>query len=96
MEGRHLGTLTHGGAIEMSARMLLVILAGKLTVEDFEQEYRMKPEENPFRLMLAQGRLLKSINVEAHPDKDDDRVVIRFGVPDAAVSPFTPKQVSHD
>jgi hypothetical protein len=42
MTGRHLGTLTHGGSIEMSARMLLEILAGQLKIDDFEQNYRMK------------------------------------------------------
>jgi hypothetical protein len=36
------GTLTHGESIEMSARMLLEIVAGQLTIEDFERNYRMK------------------------------------------------------
>lgn len=91
MVGRHLGTLSHGGSIEMSARMLLEILAGRMTIQDFEREYGMKPEENPFRRMLAQGRLLKNLSVQANSDKDDDRVVLSFGEPDAAVSPFTVK-----
>jgi hypothetical protein len=91
MVGKHLGTLTGGGSIEMSARMLLEILAGRMTVQDFEREYGMKPDENPFRRMLVHGRLLKSVNVEVHSDKDDDRVILNFGERDAAVSPFSTK-----
>jgi hypothetical protein len=89
MTGRHLGALTHGGSIEMSARMLLEILAGQLSVDDFEQNYRMKNIENPFRIKLQQGRLIDQITVDHHPEKDDDRVTIHFGKPDAAIAPFT-------
>lgn len=89
MTGRHLGTLTRGRNIEMSGRMLLEILAGQLSIDDFEQNYRMKNIENPFRIKLQQGRLIDHIIVEHHPEKDDDRVTIHFGKPDAAIAPFT-------
>ena len=59
MTGRHLATLTKGTGIEMSARMLLEILAGQLSVRDFEQNYRIEGALNPFRRMLEQGRLMK-------------------------------------
>ena len=72
----------------MSARMLLELLAGKLTVDEFEQNYQMNPAQNPFRIMLQRGRLIEQIVVEPHPDKDDDRVRIHFGSPDVAVAPF--------
>lgn len=89
MTGRHLGKLTHGGSIEMSARMLLEILAGQLSIDDFRQNYRMENIENPFRIKLQQGRLIDQITVEHHPEKDDDRLTIHFGKPDAAVASFT-------
>ena len=73
----------------MSARMLLEILAGKLTMEDFERNYGMKRTDNPFRIKLQQGRLIEQISVEHHPEKDDDRVTIHFGKPDAAIASFT-------
>jgi hypothetical protein len=88
MTGRHLGTLTQGRGIEMSARMLLEILAGQLSTRDFEQNYRMEGAQNPFRRMLEQGRLIEGITVEPHPEADDDRVTIRFGKPDSAIAPF--------
>jgi len=88
MTGRHMGTLTQGRGIEMSARMLLEILAGHLSIRDFEQNYRMEAAQNPFRRMLGQGRLIEGITVEPHPEADDDRVTIRFGKPDSAVAPF--------
>ncbi|MGB0073277.1 MAG: hypothetical protein WBP71_10055 [Terracidiphilus sp.] len=88
MTGRHLATLTKGTGIEMSARMLLEILAGQLSVRDFEQNYRIEGALNPFRRMLEQGRLIEGITVEPHPEADDDRVTIRFGKPDSAIAPF--------
>jgi hypothetical protein len=88
MTGRHLGTLERGRGIEMSARMLLEILAGELSVRDFEQNYRMDAAQNPFRNMLKRGRLIEGITVEPHPEADDDRVTIRFGNPDPAIAPF--------
>lgn len=89
MTGRHLGKLTHGGSIEMSARMLLEILAGQLSIDDFRQNYRMENIENPFRIKLQQGRLIDQITVEHHPEKDDDRLTIHFGKPDSAIASFT-------
>ena len=89
MTGRHLGTLTHGGDIEMSARMLLEILAGNLTMEQFEQNYRMKSTENPFRIKLQQGFLINDLSFAQVPQKDDDRVTIHFGKKDPAVCPFS-------
>lgn len=88
MKGRHLATLTHGGNIEMSARMLLEILAGQLSVAEFMQNYRMEESKNPFARMLEQGRVIEEVTVEPHPEADDDRVTIRFGRPDAAIAPF--------
>lgn len=89
MTGRHLGTLTHGGSIEMSARTLLEILAGQLSIDEFQQNYRMKNIENPFRIKLQQGCLIDQISIEQHPEKDDDRITLHFGAPDAAIEPFT-------
>ena len=88
MTGRHLGTLTHGGSIEMSARMLLEILAGHLSIRDFEQNYQMEGVQNPFRRMLEKGRLIEGMTIEPHPEVDDDRVTIHFGKPDSAIAPF--------
>lgn len=91
MTGRHLGSLVHGGSVEMSARMLLEIMSAVMTVEDFERNYRMNGAENPFRRMLSQGRLIKEVVVEPHPESDDDRVTIHFGAPDPAIAPFRVK-----
>lgn len=88
MIGRHLATLTQGGSIELSARMLLEILAGKLSIGEFMQVYRKDEAQNPFKRMLEQGRLIEEITVEPHPETDDDRVTIRFGKPDSAIAPF--------
>jgi hypothetical protein len=77
-----------GGHVKMSARMLLELLAGTKTLEEFEEDYSLEKNGNPFRRMLDQGRLISEVTVEHQPDKDDDLITIRFGMPDPAVSPF--------
>jgi hypothetical protein len=88
LSGRYLGTLTSGGAVKMSARELLEILAGVKTVVEFEKDYRLDPGTNPFRKMLAEGRLITKVTVEHVDEKDDDAVTIEFGKPDAAIARF--------
>jgi len=60
-----------------------------MTIDDFEQNYQMQHIQNPFRIKFQQGRLIDEIAVEHQPDKDDDRVTIRFGKADSAIAPFT-------
>lgn len=88
MSGRYLGRLVQGGYMEMSLRTLQELLGGIKSVEEFEMDYGMSPQTNPFRRMLAGGRLISRMTVEHHPDKDDDTVRIEFGAPDAAIGPF--------
>jgi hypothetical protein len=90
--GRHIGQLQTGGHVKMSARMLLELLAGTKTLEEFEEDYSLEKNGNPFRRMLDQGRLILEVAVEHRPDKDDDIVTISFGEPDPAVSPFRANQ----
>ena len=79
----------------MSARMLLEILAGQMTIDDSVQNDQMQHIQNPFRINLQQGQLINEITVELHPDKDDDRVTIRFGYADSAIDPFTCDQTRY-
>jgi hypothetical protein len=89
LTGRYYGHLTSGGTtVEMSAREFLEILAGTKTVGEFEQNYRLEPGTNPFKKMLAEGRLISKVTIERIPQKDDDKVIIEFGPPDAAVAKF--------
>lgn len=90
--GRYQGRLTVSDGITMSARMLLEILSGERTIEDFENEYRMRREENPFRRKLFEGRLITEVNIERLPIHDDDRVTIRFGKIDPAIHVFQLKK----
>jgi hypothetical protein len=89
--GRYIGTLQSGGHVKMSARMLLEILAGRRTLEDFGKDYSFDKFGNPFSLMLDQGKLISKITIERHPEKDDDVATIEFSGSDAAVSPFLSK-----
>ena len=86
--GRYIGELQMGGSVKISARQLLEFLAGKQSIEDFTKDLASGRLPNPFHQMLAQGRLISSVTIEHHPEKDDDTAIIEFGPPAPAVSPF--------
>jgi hypothetical protein len=88
MFGRYFGKLITGGNMKMSLREFQELLAGVKTIEEFENEYSMAPQSNPFRTMLSQGRLISNVTVEHCPEKDDDTVTIEFGDADAAVGQY--------
>ncbi len=94
MSGRHIGEIQMGGNIKMSARTLLELLAGSKTIEQFEADYNFRPDENPFRRMLAQGRLLSNVTIEHRAEQDDDIATLEFGQPDPAISRFRVKTES--
>ncbi|PYS45590.1 MAG: hypothetical protein DMF68_21825, partial [Acidobacteria bacterium] len=90
--GLYRSILTMNRGVTMSARMLLEILSGERTIEDFEREYKMRREENPFRQRLLEGRLINNINIEQSLVDDDDRATIQFGEIDPAVHLFRLKK----
>lgn len=85
LEGRMNDAMTIGGKVEMSARELLDILAGKQTVQAVFEKHS-SPLPNPFAQRLAEGRLISKVTIQHVPEHDDDRVVIEFGAPDPAIS----------
>jgi hypothetical protein len=89
LTGRYYGHLKYGGTVmEMSAREFLEILAGTKTVAEFEQNYGYQPGSNPFKQQLAEGRLISKVMIERIPEKDDDKMIIEFLPPDAAIASF--------
>ena len=72
-----------GRSIRMSARALLELLAGTMSVEDFNYK-----SVNPFLHKLQNGRLITAINFHPLEDRDDDEVTIEFGEPDPIVTEF--------
>jgi hypothetical protein len=88
----HKGDLFWGGLemssneIKISARVVLDLLAGRITQEVFSEIYHV----NPFSRMIEDGCLIKEVEMqENEKENDDDWLVFRFGDADAAVSPFT-------
>jgi hypothetical protein len=88
LSGRYWGKLVEGGAVKISSRTFLEILAGTKTLEEFERDYKMNPGKNPFRRKLESGRLISKVTVEHLPEKDDDVVTVEFGNVDPAISRF--------
>jgi len=89
MGGFHLG----GKQLKISSRALVRLLAGETDLNRFMDSYGWAPESehkspNPFARARREGRLIKSVTVEASESADDDWLVIEFGDPDPAIAPF--------
>jgi hypothetical protein len=80
--------------ISVSARWLMELLAGRISVDEAFREYGIDgqgakgPRANPFRRMLDGGKLPEQIRVVRDENTDDDAVEFDFGRTDAAVAPF--------
>jgi hypothetical protein len=75
--------------IKISARGLLELLSGKVTQERFFELHDWRAMANPFSAQQSQGRLITEIRVEHNEkERDDNRLTIRFGNPEPAISPF--------
>jgi hypothetical protein len=70
----------------MSGVELLRILSGELSLEGFCRNYNLP--SNPFKDALMRFQTIKSVKVEPAANRDDDKVVIEFGLHDAAIGPF--------
>jgi hypothetical protein len=83
--GSYIGGFTmSSNEITISSRALLELLAGRLSYDDFPEEYK-----HFFATQLSQGCLFKEFKIQVpENENDDDWLTIVFGEPDAAVSAF--------
>jgi hypothetical protein len=85
-------------SVRVSARALLEVLAGKYSPSEIDLLFGGSNEpdipglSNPFKSALAEGQMISEIGLEPVEGKDDDRITIKFGGPDPAVSPFRIKK----
>ena len=100
-ELRHEGVSFEGGLsvsddeVQLSARSLLKLLAGKISLTEFQETHGFSASaisssstSNPFEEMLNEGRLIRNVTVQKFEDEDDDYITFVFGEPDPAVSKF--------
>ena len=88
ISSRHIGGFTmKQNGIEMSGVELLRILSGELSIEEFCRNYNLS--SNPFKDALKKFQTIKSVKVEPAVNRDDDKIVIEFGMHDAAIGPFS-------
>jgi hypothetical protein len=93
--GQKFSEMIHGGDImsqqvKVSARTVLELLAGKLTVVDFMRGFE-RPSgghkfTNPFSAALKAGLTIEDVKVTRVANADDDWLEISFGPPDPAIS----------
>lgn len=85
--------------VEISARGLMELLAGAVSLEEFEQAHRWGlsgGHVNPFNAALEDGRSLACVGVQKREGVDDDWIRFEFGEVDAAISPFFLPKVKKD
>ena len=85
--------------VRLSARVVLDLLAGKISAEQFQRTYGWHHDSersgpNPFAQAQEHGQLITSASVEAGGDADDDWIEFRFGPPDPAAAPLRRRRLS--
>lgn len=95
-ERRHGGASFYGGwsmagqEIKLSSRTLADLLAGRIDQQQFLKDHGSQTLNVGafFERQLAEGRMITELGVESGEEQDDDWIVVRFGDPDPATSPF--------
>lgn len=89
--------------VKISARVILDLLAGRLSQEEFFETYKFVPNpsddektNNPFERSLREGRMITEVMIESRPEHDDDWIEFRFGDVDPAISTFKSRPASGD
>ncbi|MSU49152.1 MAG: hypothetical protein EXS37_08735 [Opitutus sp.] len=88
-----MGKPTQTTEIKISARALAAVLGGELDFETFRKGQQIRSNVNDrvfdfFQTMVREGRTIIEAKIEPRPAEDDDVVLLRFGLPDAAASKF--------
>jgi hypothetical protein len=90
--GTHISSRREKMTISISARALLDLLAGRITVLQFNHMIGMKEtqtQKNLFKHRLDQGDVISSVRIESGGiDEDDDRLIIEL-TRDPAAAPLT-------
>jgi hypothetical protein len=79
----HNGYRMTDASIKVSSRLVLEILAGKVSLDAVDSEWR-----ELFSRKLSSGQMIEACSLVSGGDNDDDEVEFRFGQPDAAIGPF--------
>ncbi|AWI08305.1 hypothetical protein CKA38_02690 [Ereboglobus luteus] len=96
-----MGNKTQTTEIKLSARALAAVLGGELDIEVFRKSYQIPSNTygrgfDVFQSLVREGRTIIEAKIESLPDKDDDLIVLRFGLPDAAASKYRMPKDMHD
>ena len=93
--GHRGGYTRSGNKMKISSRVVMELLSGRKTIEEFNNDYEWVSEVpknkglsqvNPFELYLKKGMLPIKVSIEE--GIDDDWLEFEFGEPDPAVYKF--------
>lgn len=90
-QGQPIGIITQGAAmVQMSARKIQEVLAGKITAQELFADYSRpgEPPNNPFERALKAGLTIVATKITRVPESDDDLIEVDFGIPDPAIGKF--------
>jgi hypothetical protein len=75
--------------VKISVRVLMEVLAGRLSVEEFHRLHGGDRGLVPlFEQKLRRGQLLRDVTIEEVQDRDDDWIVFKFSPPSPAGGPI--------
>jgi hypothetical protein len=93
--GMELSATKERTSVKISARALLELLAGKVSLKKFFEEYGFIQSElksrrlfNPFNAALHRGQMIDSIMLKKSDLQDDDWITFELKGPDPAISPY--------
>jgi hypothetical protein len=76
-------------SVRLSARLLLELLAGKITHSQFIERLHLgSSTSNVFHQWMDEGRLLVDAEIDSAPGEDDDWATLTVGAPDPSASLF--------
>jgi hypothetical protein len=86
------GSKIMGQSLKLSARKIQELLAGRMTAEEFWDEYKRPDSDvkNPFLRALQNGFTIASVKLTRIPEADDDLMEFEFS-PDVAIGRIVAK-----
>ena len=94
INGGYVGRKMSGTKVSVSSRAFLELLAGKISIDEFNHRNGWKKgqggafRQSPFERAFAAGRMMALVCLDRAHEQDDDWITFDFGGTDPAYGPF--------